>query len=691
MGKDRSGIHQLRVGLIGAGKMGLHHLRAIGAQSGARVVGIADPLANREALGPLLPDDAIIVASAEELFEQAKPDVVHIVTPPHTHAPLADFALTHGAHVYVEKPFTLVRTEAEAVLAKAEAAGRRVCAGHQCLFQHQVAAARPFIDQIAPIVHVESYFSFRQVRRGMRPIDQAKDILPHAVYTLLDFMRSGRPATDQTQIVLNGLQAREDGGVYALLNLDGCGGVLVVTLTGRPVEHYARLIGRNGSIRIDFVTGAVVKLPGPGSSAVSSLLSPYRSSLQTTTGATRGFWRRIRDRKLGYPGLPALVGAFYQSVASGSPPPLSPQSILETVEVCETTGQALDVAEAEAEGRARSTVERLAAALPTPSPLRGVIFVTGGSGFLGRAVVAELRQCGWRVRSVSRRVPRYADRVPGVDYAACDIAEGVPAGLLEDVAVIAHCAAETAGGASDQRRNSIEATRKVIEAARDARIKRVLHISSLAVLQTDANAGGPIDENTALVETLRYGPYVWGKAGSERLACELGREYGLAVSVIRLGPLVDNSAFQPPGRLGRELGPLYVAIGPRRRPLSMCSVETAAQVIRLYVDQPEGLPSVLNLVEPAAPTRAELVSRLQSVRSDLRIFWVPFWVLRVVSPPLKLVQRLALGSTDPVDVSSAFASNVYATELAGSVIARAAHRGDAVTVSEGVAGSRQTA
>jgi nucleoside-diphosphate-sugar epimerase len=289
-------------------------------------------------------------------------------------------------------------------------------------------------------------------------------------------------------------------------------------------------------------------------------------------------------------------------------------------------------------------------------------------------------------------VPRYADRVAGVDYAACDIAEGVPAALLEDVAAIVHCAAETAGGASDQRRNSIEATRKVIEAAHVARIKRILHISSLAVLRTDANGGGPIDENTALVETLRYGPYVWGKAGSERLALTLGREYGLDVSVIRLGPLVDYRAFQPPGRLGREMGPLYIAVGPRKKPLSMCSVETAARVIRLYVDQPEGLPSVLNLVEPAAPTRAELVSRLQSVRSDLRVFWVPFWLLRAVSPPLKLIQRLALGSTDPVDISSAFASNVYATELAGSVIGRATHRDDAVTVSAGgAAGTRQTA
>ena len=41
----------VRVGLIGSGKMGLHHLKAIAAVSNAKVVGVADPAANREALG----------------------------------------------------------------------------------------------------------------------------------------------------------------------------------------------------------------------------------------------------------------------------------------------------------------------------------------------------------------------------------------------------------------------------------------------------------------------------------------------------------------------------------------------------------------------------------------------------------------------------------------------------------------
>ena len=58
------------------------------------------------------------------------------------------------------------------------------------------------------------------------------------------------------------------------------------------------------------------------------------------------------------------------------------------------------------------------------------------------------------------------------------------------------------------------------------------------------------------------------------------------------------------------------------------------------------------------------------MRPDLRVLWFPAWLLRVLSGPLKLVQRLALGSKQPIDVYSAFASHRYSTNLAASMIQR---------------------
>ncbi|WP_037602980.1 SDR family oxidoreductase [Streptacidiphilus rugosus] len=68
------------------------------------------------------------------------------------------------------------------------------------------------------------------------------------------------------------------------------------------------------------------------------------------------------------------------------------------------------------------------------------IVVTGGTGVLGRAVVARLRERGEAVRVLSRR-ERPADAEPGLGWARADLStgEGVDAALAGAAAVV-HCA-----------------------------------------------------------------------------------------------------------------------------------------------------------------------------------------------------------------------------------------------------------
>ena len=69
--------HPLRVGLIGCGKMGLQHLKAIKAIGNVIVAGVADPLATRESLGELVPADALVVTDPSELLRKGQLDVAH--------------------------------------------------------------------------------------------------------------------------------------------------------------------------------------------------------------------------------------------------------------------------------------------------------------------------------------------------------------------------------------------------------------------------------------------------------------------------------------------------------------------------------------------------------------------------------------------------------------------------------------
>lgn len=668
----------IRVALFGAGKMAMHHANAIRLQGNAILVAAADPAFAGGEPPKGLGGDVALYSSPEELLARVKPDVVHVCTPPETHAPLANLALRHGAHVYVEKPFALTSAEAMDVLSSAAAKGLGVCAGHQLLYEAPALMADEGSAKLGRIVHVESYFSFRPVRRSrdgraaISPLDQLVDILPHPVYLLLHYLERGSPQQADSPVEVVSMEAGPSGSVHGLLRRCGMTGTLTVTLEGRPVESYIKLVGTNGCLLADFVRGTVIALPGPGTSSIAKVLSPYQQSWQMAWKTTRALYRRLAGKQKSYPGLFEIIGAFYRSLQPGSPPAVSRSSIVETVAICEEAGKKLRAAERERNAAEEKERERRESALPPPDRSRGGVLVTGGTGMLGKAVARELRRNNRFTRVVARAIPPASARVPGVEYAAADLAGSIPPELFRDVSIVVHCAAETAGGMEAHERNSVGATRNLLKAMQAAGVKELIHISSIAVLKTGRETGGPIDENTPLaLENEDRGPYVWGKAVSERLARDEGESHGVRVRVIRPGPLVSYGDFEPPGRLGREVGPFFIMIGSRKGRLSLCSVETAAEVIRYYVDHFDSIPSTLNLVEPDAPTRGELVSRLLRERPDLKALVVPLGLLWTLAPPLKWMQRLLRPGKKPLDIYSAFAGEEYDSALAVKIIRNA--------------------
>ena len=125
---------KLRVALVGCGQIADAHLQEIPKTGCAEVVAVCDrqrDLAEQAAARFAVPgtfDDLGL------MLESACPDVLHVATPPHTHAAIARRALEAGVHVYVEKPFTVDAAEAAAVLDAARRGGRLVCVGHDHLF-----------------------------------------------------------------------------------------------------------------------------------------------------------------------------------------------------------------------------------------------------------------------------------------------------------------------------------------------------------------------------------------------------------------------------------------------------------------------------------------------------------------------------------------------------------------------------
>ncbi|MEU4424899.1 Gfo/Idh/MocA family oxidoreductase [Actinoplanes sp. NPDC024001] len=130
--------------LIGAGGHGLWHRRSFQRLSGqgrVTVVGLCDrqpvePHPDAPLPGvPFYPDHTA-------LLREARPEVVVICTPPHTHLPLALDVLAAGADLLLEKPPVMSAAEHDHLAAAVARTGRLVQVGFQALGSAALAELR---------------------------------------------------------------------------------------------------------------------------------------------------------------------------------------------------------------------------------------------------------------------------------------------------------------------------------------------------------------------------------------------------------------------------------------------------------------------------------------------------------------------------------------------------------------------
>ena len=153
----------LKVAIVGCGKIADAHASQIRRIKGCEIVGVCDrePLMARQ----LYERFAVkhYFSDLAELLSKAKPDVVHITTPPAGHFEIARLCLESGCHVYVEKPFTLHAAEARSLVTLANARGLKLTAGHDDQFSHVARRMRSLVQAGylgGMPVHMESYYCY---------------------------------------------------------------------------------------------------------------------------------------------------------------------------------------------------------------------------------------------------------------------------------------------------------------------------------------------------------------------------------------------------------------------------------------------------------------------------------------------------------------------------------------------------
>ncbi len=119
------------VAIIGAGSMGMNHLRVLKDfdEERVRIVGVAE--VHEPALKRAVNRFHVAgYADYRRMVEDTRPDLVAIVVPTHLHYETAAFVLEQGIDVLIEKPITRTTEEASALLRLARLRDARIAVGH---------------------------------------------------------------------------------------------------------------------------------------------------------------------------------------------------------------------------------------------------------------------------------------------------------------------------------------------------------------------------------------------------------------------------------------------------------------------------------------------------------------------------------------------------------------------------------
>jgi nucleoside-diphosphate-sugar epimerase len=271
--------------------------------------------------------------------------------------------------------------------------------------------------------------------------------------------------------------------------------------------------------------------------------------------------------------------------------------------------------------------ERVVALPPARKPH---VLVLGGTGFIGRRLVAALAGQGIGVRVCTRSAASAQAALAGIP---AEIVQGDLADAsfldeaLEGIEVVYHLAKVDAKTWEEYYRQDVLLTRRIAERALEKGVRRFIYTGTIdSYFSGDArqsiNSDSPLDPN---IEERNL--YARSKAACEAELMQLHRGRGLPLVVLRPGIVIGQGASHAHWGVGMFVSDTKVRLwGNARHPLPFVLVEDVVQALVLALDKP-GIEGQTFLVtdDPLLSGRdyVEAVSAACGVR--LRARPMPIW------------------------------------------------------------------
>ena len=338
----------LRAAVVGTGKISEEHLKYLSGDPQVELVGVCDlsPSLARYAATKFGALDAY--TDAATMLRVAKPDVVHVLTPPHTHVGIVTDALSHGAHVVCEKPIAPQRQQFLDLWKLAQAKGLRLVEDHNYRFNDPVLAIERLAagGKLGAVCEVEVRMAL-QIRKAGRYADTAlphpshnlpagvlHEFISHLCYLVQRFMPPAANTAEPERVAA----AWSKHGTEPLFRWDDLDALVIGgrSSDGPPVHGRIRFSSHTGpdtfsvTVRGDkgwaetdlFQPYLRVTIPRAGGQQLSSLVNHWVNGWGMMKAAVGGFRNKVMQHTP-YEGLGTFLGRTYDALRTGREPPVT--------------------------------------------------------------------------------------------------------------------------------------------------------------------------------------------------------------------------------------------------------------------------------------------------------------------------------------------------------------------------------
>ena len=335
----------LRVGIVGCGHAAeVWHIPALRKTKDVKLAAVCDI---NESLAKKTAERIHTnryYADLSEMLTEEKLDILHICTPPSTHAALSIKAMEAGLHVLVEKPMALSTKDTDEMIKASQSNHVKLCVVHNALFMPVILKAKSMISngELGEVTGISIKDSWPKDNPYLRnkdhwyhklPCGVFGEMLPHPIYLARAFIGLAEPeavyarkfssfewvAADELRVILNGKK-----GIGTLT--ESCNwskDSMLLDIFGTRMNLYVNL---NGGILVKYNSIGGESRAGH---ALDSVSQGYQLLSHTAYAAANVLLGRQRN------GHFILIEKFVEAVKNDAEPPVTGEEGKEVVRILE--------------------------------------------------------------------------------------------------------------------------------------------------------------------------------------------------------------------------------------------------------------------------------------------------------------------------------------------------------------------